>query len=44
MREKETFFPNVSLGGKLPKDKGKDNKGPERRDQIGDNDKDFKTN
>lgn len=33
MREKETFFPNVSLGGKTTKYKGEGNSGAERHNQ-----------
>ena len=42
MSEKETSFPNVSLGGKLPMEKGKGNSGPVRRGGSEDREKNFR--
>lgn len=41
MKEKNIPIPNVSLGGKLPMDKGKGDSGPVRRDGRGDQDGSF---
>jgi hypothetical protein len=41
MPDQEPFIPNVSLGGKLPKQKGPGDSGPMRQDNRGDQDSSF---